>query len=386
MITLISKFYIKKEDTENIKRNKYGIICAVLGIVINIFLTLIKVICGIITNTISIIADGLNNLSDATSSIVTLLGFKMSNKKADNEHPFGHGRMEYIAGLIVAILIIFMGFELLKTSISKIFTPMDNNSSNIIVYILLVISILAKIYMYIYNKNIAEKISSETLKATAADSLSDIFATSCVLITAVLSKYTNFNIDAICGILVSGFILFTGITTCKDTISPLIGEDVSDETKNKIREIVLKNRRILGIHDLVVHEYGHNKLLVTLHAEVSSKEKLVEIHDVIDGIERELKKELCCITTIHIDHIDLDDEEVYVTMEKLLSNIKENISLEASIHDFRMIFRKTKITLIFDLEVPYNLNMSEEEINSKVKMIAKDMNNKYETILEIDRR
>lgn len=383
MINLISKIYIKKEDSISTVRYKYGTICSIMGIILNTIICVFKIIIGLIFASISLVADGINNLSDAASSIVTLIGFKMARKKADSAHPFGHGRIEYISGFVVAICILIMGLDLLKTSFTKfISTGHADLRFNYLLILSLILSIVIKLYMYIYNRNIGKKINSEALKATAKDSISDVFASLCVLISLLFSKWFDFNFDAIGGMLVSLFIIYTGFNTSLETLSPILGKKTDSNLINKIKAIALSHNDILGLHDIVVHDYGPNNLIATLHAEVDENHKLSYIHGVIDEIEKEIKDKLGIQTTIHIDPIDMDNAYLQDIISIVNVKVKEEIDKNASIHDLRIIDNHI---VIFDILLPFENKISDTEILEKLNLIVKKLNENFVIKVEIDR-
>lgn len=370
MVTLLTKLFIKNNDLKDPKvRTRYGTICGALGICLNIFLFVFKYFAGVLSGSIAITADAFNNLSDAGSSIVTLIGFKMADKKPDLEHPFGHGRIEYISGFIVSIVIILMGLELFKSSVSKITNP-ENIDSSIVIILILVISILVKIYMYLYNKKISKKIDSAAMKATALDSLSDSVATLVVLISIFIYKLTGLNIDGISGILVSIFILFSGYNAAKETISPLLGNKPDKQFIDEIIKIVMSHKEITGVHDLIVHDYGPGRVIVSLHAEVPGNSDIFEIHDCIDRIENELNEKLKCESVIHMDPIALDDKKV-VFMRKEVAKIVKSFNNRLSIHDFRMVEGTTHNNLIFDVVVPLDLKLDYDYIKNEMEKLIK---------------
>ena len=370
MVTLLTKLFIKNNDLKDPKvRTRYGTICGALGICLNIFLFVFKYFAGVLSGSIAITADAFNNLSDAGSSIVTLIGFKMADKKPDLEHPFGHGRIEYMSGFIVSIVIILMGLELFKSSVSKITNP-ENIDSSIVIILILVISILVKIYMYLYNKKISKKIDSAAMKATALDSLSDSVATLVVLISIFIYKLTGLNIDGISGILVSIFILFSGYNAAKETISPLLGNKPDKEFIDEIIKIVMSHKEIIGVHDLIVHNYGPGRVIVSLHAEVPGNSDIFEIHDCIDRIENELNEKLKCESVIHMDPIALDDKKV-VFMRKEVAKIVKSFNNRLSIHDFRMVEGTTHNNLIFDVVVPLDLKLDYDYIKNEMEKLIK---------------
>ena len=364
-------------------RAAYGSLCGVLGIVLNIILFCFKFFAGYISGAISVSADAFNNLTDAGSSVITLIGFRMSEQKPDKNHPFGHGRIEYVSGLLVSLVIILVGFELAKSSVAKILEPQAVTFSWLSV-IILSISVLVKAYMAYYNFSIGKRISSAAMKATATDSLSDCIATCTVLICLIVSRFTSLNIDAYCGLAVSAFIMFSGIRSVKDTISPLLGEPPSKELIGEISDIVYSYDGVVGIHDLIVHNYGPGRMMISLHAEISDKADMLATHDLIDNIEKELREKLSCDAVIHMDPIATDDETVIATRDKIASLVK-CIDSRLTIHDFRMVTGPTHTNVIFDVVVPFDLGKSEQELRDSVETIVKSIDQSYFSVINIDK-
>lgn len=313
MFGLLSKIFIKnRDDLKNpAVRRAYGILSGTLGIVLNILLFAGKLTAGLISGSVAIVADALNNLSDAGSSVITLIGFRMAGQKPDKGHPFGHGRIEYISGLIVSMLIILMGFELGKSSVEKIISPGETEFS-VVAAVILAVSVLVKLYMCCYNGKVGKKISSPAMKATATDSLGDCISTMVVLICMFITKFTSFDLDGICGAAVALFIFISGLRAAKETINPLLGVPPTDEFVDEIGETVMSHKGVLGFHDLIVHDYGPGRRMISLHAEVPADEDLLKTHDMIDNIEKELSAKLGCDAVIHMDPIETDDK---ITME-----------------------------------------------------------------------
>lgn len=384
MIRLLMKLCIKQNDNSNAAatRRACGMLCSVVGVGLNVLLFAGKYLAGGVSGSIAIMADAFNNLSDAGSSLITLIGFKFAGLKADAEHPFGHGRIEYISGFIVAAAIILMGVELVKSSVAKILSPSPVDTSLLAVGILLV-SVCVKIYMCIYNRSIGKEISSSAMKATAMDSLSDAIATSVVLISMLIMKFTGINVDGWCGVLVAFFILYSGYNAAKDTLSPLLGQPPAPEFIDQIREITLSHKEIVGIHDLVVHDYGPGRLMISLHGEVPGDGDIFELHDVIDQTEKELKEKLGCDAVIHMDPIATDDEEVAITKKdvaELVKRINENLT----IHDFRMVEGPTHTNLIFDVVVPFDVKLSDREVTERIEQIVQEKWCNYFVVLNVD--
>lgn len=385
MITLLSKIFIRnREDTTSpAVRSAYGTLCGIMGIILNIVLFGIKMLAGILSGAISIMADAFNNLTDAGSSVITLIGFRMSGQKPDRDHPFGHGRIEYVSGLIVSMLIILVGFELGKTSLEKIITP-EPVEFSIVAVIILACSIIGKAYMALYNFRVGRMISSAAMRATAQDSLNDCIATGAVLICLLISHFLNFNIDAYCGLAVSAFILFSGLRSVKETMDPLLGTPPSEEFIKRIEEIVYSYEGVEGIHDLIVHDYGPARTMISLHAEVSADADLLETHDMIDNIEKELREALSCDAVIHMDPIATNDELTNSVRAKVASLVT-CIDPALTIHDFRMVTGPTHTNVIFDVVVPFDLKKSDDEIRASVEKIVKSIDESYFSVINIDK-
>ena len=385
MVTLLAGIFIKdKENTSSpAVRQAYGMLTGVVGIFLNICLFAGKFIAGTISGSISITADAFNNLSDAGSSFVTLIGFKLAGAKPDPDHPFGHGRIEYVSGLIVSGVILLMAFELIKNSVDKIMHPTEVEFSLLAMGIL-VASILVKIYMYFYNSQISKKIDSAAMKATAVDSLSDTLATTVVLIAAIVAKYTGLQVDGYCGVLVGLFIFYAGFSAAKDTLDPLLGQPAEPEFVERIEEIVNGYDMVLGIHDLVVHNYGPGRVMISLHAEVDVHGNIQDIHEQIDHIEHELQEKLHCSATIHMDPIVTDDEEV-LAMKAKVDEMVHFLDESFSMHDFRMVKGSTRTYLIFDVEVPRKTSYTDNEIVNWLKERIHELpGSKYFAAIQID--
>lgn len=384
MIKLLIRFFIQNSEQTDAPevREKYGILSGIVGIFFNILLFSLKFLAGLLSGAISIIADAFNNLSDAGSSIITMIGFRISTQEADSDHPFGHGRSEYIAGLIVSIIILIMAFELIHSSFMKILHP-EPVSFTPIVLLILAISILVKLYMYCYNTYISKKIASAALRATATDSFSDCLATSAVLLAMLVSHFLSINIDGYCGILVGLFILWGGIQAARDTISPLLGQAPDPKFIQNIKSIVAQYPEVLGTHDLIVHDYGPGRRMISLHAEVPAKGDILKLHDTIDNIERRLQKELCCSAVIHMDPIMNDDAET-LECQELVKGILAEIDPALSLHDFRIVKGPTHTNLIFDLVVPYQTPYSIDALKDAVKRKLQEKNAQYFAVIQID--
>lgn len=385
MVTLLAKIFMKdKENMNDTKvRRAYGMLSSIVGILLNILLFLGKYFAGIISGSIAITADAFNNLSDAGSSVITLIGFQFSGKKPDAEHPFGHGRIEYVSGFIVSMAIILVGFELAKSSVAKIISP-STIETNFITIIILIVSILVKLYMFLYNRNIGKRIDSEAMKATATDSLSDSLATFLVLLSVIVMKVTNIAIDGWGGIFVALFILYAGYNAAKDTISPLLGQVPDASFVQQIEEIVMAHEEIVGIHDLVVHDYGPGRLMISLHGEVPGDGDIFKLHDAIDRIENELNTKLGCEAVIHMDPIVVKDEEVLkirATVEAMVKQIHNDLT----IHDFRLIKGPTHTNMLFDIVVPYQFSISDDEVKNQIESMITDTFEQCIPVIKVDK-
>ena len=386
MVNLITKLFIKNSDDVSNPdvRTAYGNMSGAVGIFLNLCLFSAKLVSGILTASISVVADAFNNLSDAGSSLVTFLGFRLAGRPADKEHPFGHGRYEYLTGLVISFLILLVGIELLKSSVDKILTPEAVTSMNLISAIILGASILVKLWMFYFNKILSKKIDSSALRATATDSLTDSVATSIVLIGLIFSHYTGVNIDGYLGVGVAVFILIAGIRTFKESISPLLGTPPKQEFVDDIKRAVLSDEMIVGLHDLIVHDYGPGRCIISLHAEISDKEDLLKAHDKIDLIEKELENKFNCLATIHMDPIASDDEYTVSLMEKVVSVLR-TISKDFSVHDFRVVQGETHTNVIFDLVVPYDCKDKNESIRKKSTELIQDIDSKLVPVICIEK-
>ena len=383
MTDLLINIFIKDKDIKDTKvRAKYGTLSSITGIIVNFILSIVKVIIGIIANSMSIISDGLNNITDAGSSVITMIGFKMSQKKVDNDHPWGHGRMEYIAAFIVDMLIILVGIELLKSSVDKIINPSMPEISTITITIL-VIAIIAKLWLFVFYKKIAKIINSEAIKGNAYDSISDVISTFVVLLSAIVAKFSNISIDGYVSILVSIFILFTGFKALKETVDILLGAKPDPELVKGIEEFTKKYDMIVGIHDMMIHDYGPGRKIVSFHAEVPSNSDICMAHDIIDQMEQDIYDEFNCITTIHMDPIEVDDEEIN-KMRKITENIVKDINKNFSIHDFRMTNGGGRVNLIFDLVVPREEKIDNDKLKKQVQEKIHSKNKKYYAVPKIE--
>lgn len=386
MISLLSRWFIR--DSKNYRdpkvRTAYGMLCGAVGILLNILLFAGKLLAGTISGSIAITADAFNNLSDAGSSVITLLGFKLSSRKPDREHPFGFGRVEYLSGLAVSAIILLMGVELLKSSVQKIITP-EPTAFSALGAVILCASILVKLYMAFYNRRVGRLVNSEAMAATSTDSLSDAISTTVVLAAMILSRYTTFNVDAWSGLLVSLMIIYAGFGAAKDTINPLLGQPPEAELIERIEKLVMSHREILGIHDLIVHDYGPGRRYVSLHAEVPSDGDVMALHDVIDLIERDLREACDCEPIIHMDPIASDDTQVGAMRELMAEKITERWQGEVRIHDFRMVAGPSHTNLIFDAVVPQGFAMTDAQVKKEIERLAGELPGTCYAVVKIDK-
>lgn len=381
---LIKHFIPNASDVKSpAVRQRYGVVSGVVGILCNALLCTAKIAAGLLTGAVSIVADGINNLSDGGSCVVSLLGFKMAGKPADDKHPFGHGRIEYVAGLIVSFIIVLMGVELAKTSLDKIFHP-EEISFSWITPAVLGISILVKLWMCFFNRKMGDKIDSAVLRATAMDSLSDVAATSAVLAGFVIGYWARVNLDGYLGVLVALFILYTGVSTAKGTLDLLLGEAPDPEFVKQIQQEVLSYPEIIGVHDLIVHNYGPGHSVISLHAEVPCDVDILKIHDTIDNAERDLKKKFDCEVVIHMDPIVTDDKETNEIHQKL-SSIVRLLDSRVTIHDFRMVKGPTHTNLIFDIVVPHQFRLTDDQVVESLRQAVKALDARYEIVVNVDK-
>lgn len=385
MINLIAKHWIPdyKEYQDKRVRQQYGIICGIVGIFLNIFLFAGKLFMGWLSHSIAIMADAFNNLSDAGSSLILLFGFRLAGQKPDPEHPFGHGRLEYVAGLIVSMIIMVMAVELMRSSGQKILHP-EPVVWHIWTLVILVASILVKLYMFTYNRFYGKKIASAAMGATALDSISDAVATFVVLASTVVSHFTGLQIDGVCGMLVGIFIMYAGISAAKDTINPLLGQPADEYFVERVHEIVLSRKEILGMHDLVVHNYGPGRTMLSLHAEVPVDGSLVELHEVIDEVEHQISDELGCTAVIHMDPIWAKDEETQKMKKEMEADLKL-IDPSLTLHDFRMVRCTGHIKLFFDIQEPYSCKMEEKELVKRLQDHVTENHPGVELVVYVDR-
>ena len=385
MVSLLARWLIR--DWESVHtpsvRRAYGVLCGAVGILLNALLFAGKLFAGTLSGSIAITADAFNNLSDAASSLITLIGFRMAGQKPDPEHPFGHGRIEYISGFIVSMAILLMGFELLSSSVQKIVSPEPVSFSPLAAGIL-VASIAVKLYMCFYNRRVGKKIDSAAMRATAMDSLSDSVATAVVLVAMLVGHWTNLMIDGWCGLLVALFILYAGVNAAKETIGPLLGQPPTREFVEQIEQYVLSYDSVVGLHDLIVHNYGPGRTMISLHAEVPVTADILEMHDMIDNIEHGLRERMGCEAVIHMDPVVLDDERLSALRETVRGFAAE-IDPAITIHDFRMVSGPTHTNLIFDAVVPYKFRLSDEEVRRQLSERIRALDGNYYAVIDIDK-
>ena len=384
MISLLAKWLIpnREQVADGAVRRAWGALCGFVGIGLNILLFAGKLAAGTLSGSIAITADAFNNLSDAGSSVVTLLGFRLAGKKPDAGHPFGHGRLEYVSGLIVAGLILLMGAELAKSSVDKILHPEAVTFSWLAAGILLA-SIGVKLYMYLYNRAVGKKIKSAAMSATAADSLSDTAATSAVLLAMVIGKLTNVQLDGWVGLVVALFILWSAVQAARDTISPLLGQAPDPLLVKEIESLVMGHDTVVGIHDLVVHDYGPGRCIISLHAEVPADRQVLELHDVIDSIEEELGQKLHCEAVIHMDPVVVGDPTVAALHQQVAALVK-TIDPRISIHDFRMVPGQTHTNLIFDAVIPFDERLTRLQVAERIRQMVSEMEGNFRAVVKVE--
>lgn len=385
MINLLVKTFVK--DAGNVQdpqvRQRYGTLSGAVGIFLNLLLSAGKMIAGLITGSIAITADAFNNLTDAGSSVVTLVGFRMAGKQADDDHPFGHGRIEYLSGLAVSVVILLVGLELAKSSVEKIIHPEPVEFSWLSAGIL-VAAICVKLWMSYFNRSLSRRIGSAAMAATATDSLSDAVATSAVLLSAIIGKFTGVNIDAWAGILVALFILRAGWGAAKDTLNPLLGQSPDPELVRDIERTVLAHPQVVGIHDMIIHDYGPSRSMMSLHAEVPAGSDIMEVHDEIDAIERELKAKYHIDASIHMDPIVTGDETISKA-RKMVSELVREVDPAMTIHDFRMTSGPRHRNLIFDVVVPYSVKSTDEEVRREIERKIRSADPNSFAVIQVDR-
>ncbi|MBS7262345.1 MAG: cation transporter [Eubacteriales bacterium] len=384
MTNLLIRLFIKNKDDTHLPsvRARYGMLSGLTGIILNLLLFAGKLIAGLLTASLAIQADAFNNLSDAGSSIVNLISFKLSSRPADADHPFGHGRYEYVGGLIVSFVILIVGFELGKSSVEAIFRPTETVFS-VVSLCIMIASILAKLWLLFFNRAIGKRIHSEAVIAAANDSLGDIISTGAVVLCLLIFRFTGLNLDAYAGVAVSVFILITGLRSLKETLDPLIGEKPSAELVHAIEQEVLSYDGIIGIHDLIVHSYGEGTRLISLHAEVDGRADVFAVHDLIDNIERDIQKKFGCQTVIHMDPINTDDSTL--ALRNQIAEAVRAVDARLLIHDFRAVSGPTHTNVIFDAVVPFDMKQSDADIRAEIEKSIRALNETYCAVITIDR-
>ncbi len=388
MTDLLLKLFVKNNEDikNNTVRQGYGTLGSVVGIICNLILCIFKISIGLVSASISIAADGFNNLSDMGSSVITMIGFKMAGKPADSDHPFGHGRMEYMCAFIVAVVILLVGFELLKTSASALIANETAPTYSPVSLILLIASILAKLWLFAFNRKLGRKIGSEALLATAQDSLNDTIATGAILISVTVCYFVKlpFNLDALMGIFVAIFILYSGISSAKDTLDEILGRPPEKELIEEIENIILSFEGFVGIHDLIVHNYGPGRQFASVHVEVPQDIDIVKCHEQVDLCEKVLNERLGIVVVIHMDPIDTNSELISKTREQMALAIKK-IDGSLTLHDFRMTpVCQTQTNLIFDVVVPASVELNKRELYNKISELAKGINQTFACVITFD--
>lgn len=384
MHTILVKQFIKDyENTGDLKvREAYGTLGSITGIIVNIILAIAKYFAGIISGSISVTADAINNLSDAGSSIISLIGVKLSAKPADKGHPYGHGRVEYISALAVSFVVLLMGIELFKSSVDKIINPVPVKF-NILSLVILAVSILAKLWLGFFNKKLGEKINSAPMMAVMKDSFSDCLATGVALASIIVSAFSDISIDGYLGVIVAGFIFLAGFNILRETMADLLGKPADKEFTEMVEKKILSYDKIVGVHDMIIHDYGPGRKFASAHAEVSSLEDIMEIHDIIDLAERDIMNEFGLIISIHTDPIVTDDERIN-SLKDMTNKIVKEISDEMSIHDFRVVDGPTHTNLIFDLIIPHKFHLSNEEIRKTIEDKLSKIDERYFVVITIE--
>lgn len=382
---LVHKFVKNYEQTEDVQvRTSYGVLSSIVGIFCNVLLFAAKFLIGALMHSISVMADGFNNLSDAASSIISFVGVKMAEKPADEEHPFGHGRIEYIAALVVAFLVIEVGFSFLKSSIGKLKNP-EEITFELVPFLILVLSIGVKLWLAYFNRKLGKKIDSKVMLATAADSMGDVITTGATILSILVCTFTGFNIDAIAGLVVSLIVMWAGVGIAKDTLEPLIGQAADPELAAKIKQEVESYEGIAGTHDLIVHNYGPNRSMASIHAEVPRDIDIEASHEIIDRIEREVSKKLGIFLVIHMDPVEVRDERVLAVKETLEKVVKD-LDPETTFHDFRMVWGEKRINLIFDVLVPFSYDKEKQKnLEKQIARCMSEVDSRYQCVITVEK-
>ena len=385
MVTLLSRVFIKnaREYDKPEVRRAYGILCSVVGICLNVLLFGGKFRAGLVSGSVAIMADAFNNLSDAGSSLITLVGFQFAGRKPDKEHAFGHGRIEYVAGFLVSMVIILMGVELVRSSLEKILHPGRVDAGSI-TFVILVFSILVKVYIFCYNYFFGKKLDSGVMRATALDSLGDVLSTSVVLISMGIVRVMGKNVDGYGGLIVAGFILIAGIQAARDTMSPLLGRKPEPEFIQNIHRIVMRHENVVGIHNVVVHDYGPGSVMISLHVEMPGEEDIYRLHDIVEEIESDLDENLHCESVIHMDPVDIHNENVNALRSEV-EQIVLQIHRELSMHDFRVVWGDFHTNLIFDVVIPHEISESGEDVVQRIQEEVSRVHPGYQCVIKVDR-
>lgn len=384
MTSLLIKLFIKDSENYNDKkvRTSYGVLSSITGIILNLILAGAKYAAGIISGSISITADAINNLSDAGSSIVSFFGVKISAKSPDKDHPYGHGRVEYISAFIVSFFVLFMGVELFKESVGKIINPEPVKFSFLSLAIL-IISILCKLWLGLFNKNLGKKINSAPMMAVMKDSFSDCLATGVAAISIIVSAFSDINIDGYLGIIVAVFILVAGFDILKETLGDILGRPPESEFVDEITQKIMSYPHVCGVHDMIIHDYGPSCRFASVHAEVPSNEDIMELHDIIDGIERDIYNEYGMLTSIHMDPVVINDERIN-ELRKLTQEAVTLIDERLSIHDFRVVEGPSHTNLIFDTLLPSDMKCSDREICQKIEAELSKIDERFFCVITVD--
>lgn len=385
MIALLSRLFLRNTKDEDSIRHGYGMICGAVGIFLNLILSCFKIVLGVLIGSLAIQADGFNNLGDVGSSLVSLGGFILSNKKPDTEHPFGHGRAEYLSALIIAFLILLMGVELIKSSVQSLISHAPAPVFTVAAFVVLLCSIVVKLYMALYNTRYGKKYDSSAMLATAKDSLFDCITSGAVLLSMALNHFWHLNADPCCSLAVSLLILWGGFGTAKETVDLLLGKKADPELLQSIADTVMDHEGVLGVHDLIVHDYGPGRLMITLHAEVDEDADMLSTHDMIDNIEWELNKKYNCLSTIHMDPIAVNNPETdqaKALVKQAMGRIDERIT----IHDFRLVRGQTHTNLVFDISAPYEIKLTDGELKARAVAEITALNEAFNPVITVDRR
>lgn len=386
MTDFLVKLFVKNyQDTDNTDvRTSYGVLSSIVGTICNVLLFTAKLLIGLFMHSLAIMADAFNNLSDAASSVISFIGVKMANKPADKEHPFGHGRIEYIAALIVSFLVIEVGFTFFKSSIEKIRNPQEI-SFKWIPFLFLLLSVGVKLWMSLFNRKLGKRIQSKVMLATSADSLGDVITTSATIVSILICHFTSVNIDAYAGLLVSLIVMWAGISIARDTLEPLIGQGADPDLYRRITKEVKAYDGIVGTHDLIVHNYGPGRSIASIHAEVPRDVNIEVSHEIIDKIEREVGAKLNILLVIHMDPVETHNAEVLAMKEKL-GCIIAALDPELTFHDFRVVKGQERINLIFDLEIPFSYGQKESErVAGQIRALMKEIDPRFECVIDMDK-